>query len=41
MVMEILDDLIKEEGEYKPVDGPEIGSLIIIDRGNVILCWGH
>lgn len=33
MVMEIMDDLVKEEGEYKPKDGPEIGCLIVIDRG--------
>lgn len=33
MVMEIMDDLVKEEGEYRPNDGPEIGSMIIIDRG--------
>ena len=25
--------MLDEEGDYKPVDGPEIGSLILIDRG--------
>ena len=32
MVGELIKNLLAEEGEYKPVDGPEIGSLILIDR---------
>lgn len=32
MVGELIKNTIPEEGEYKPVDGPEIGSLILIDR---------
>ncbi|XP_048583700.1 vacuolar protein sorting-associated protein 33B isoform X2 [Nematostella vectensis] len=32
MVIDTLKDLLDEEGEYKPVDGPEIDSLILIDR---------
>lgn len=33
MVGELLKNMLDEEGDYKPVDGPEIGSLILIDRG--------
>ena len=33
MVGELIKNISEEEGEYKPVDGPEIGSLIFIDRG--------
>ena len=33
MVGELIKNMLDEEGEYKPVDGPEIGSLILIDRG--------
>ncbi|KAL9987004.1 hypothetical protein ACROYT_G001238 [Oculina patagonica] len=33
MVGELIKNTLEEEGEYKPVDGPEIGSLILIDRG--------
>lgn len=33
MVGELIKTTLEEEGEYKPVDGPEIGSLILIDRG--------
>ena len=33
MVGELIKNILEEEGEYKPVDGPEIGSLILIDRG--------
>lgn len=32
MVGELIKNTLAEEGEYKPVDGPEIGSLILIDR---------
>ena len=32
MVGELIKNKIAEEGEYKPADGPEIGSLILIDR---------
>ena len=33
MVSDILKELIDEAGEYRPLDGPEIGSLILLDRG--------
>lgn len=33
VVGEITKSILDEEGEYKPVDGPEISSLILIDRG--------
>ena len=33
MVGELIKNTLEEEGEYKHVDGPEIGSLILIDRG--------
>ena len=32
MVGELIKNTLAEEEEYKPVDGPEIGSLILIDR---------
>lgn len=32
MVGELIKSTIAEEGECKPADGPEIGSLILIDR---------
>ena len=33
MVHDVLKELTDEGGEYRPQDGPEIGSLILIDRG--------
>ena len=35
MVGELVKNILEEEGEYKPVDGPEIGSLVLIDRGQL------
>ena len=33
MVGGLLNRMTEDEGEYRPIDGPEIGSLILIDRG--------
>ncbi|XP_068694332.1 vacuolar protein sorting-associated protein 33B-like isoform X2 [Montipora foliosa] len=33
MVGELVRNILDEEGEYKPIDGPDIGSLVLIDRG--------
>lgn len=35
MVGELTKNILEEEGEYNPVGGPEIGSLILIDRGEL------
>ena len=35
MVGELIKNILEEEGEYKPIDGPEIGLLILIDRGKL------
>ena len=35
MVGELVRNILDEEGEYKPIDGPDIGSLVLIDRGQL------
>ena len=36
MVGELIKNTLAEEGEYKPVTGSEIGSLILIDRSKYV-----
>lgn len=33
MVGELIKNILDEEGEHEPVDGLEIDSLVLIDRG--------
>ena len=37
MIGELIKNISEEEGEYKPIDGPEIGSLILMDRGQLCM----
>ena len=39
MVGELIKNTLAEEEEYKPVDGPEIGSLILIDRSKYYITF--
>ena len=34
MVLEMLQEMTREEKEYTPIDGPAVTSMILIDRGN-------